>query len=377
MGYRERQKTMDERFDLVVVGAGPAGSCAAREAALRGAGTVLLLEREQWPRDKVCAGGLSPPARRVLRRMGLWPRVLPLGYPIRAARLRTPGGRDLLVSGRRTSLVIRRRLLDALLAEQAVRAGAVLRTGCRAQGLLLEQGRVRGVKAGGVCVRARRVILASGAGSPFGLRPLPALRWLACLARYEAVPFEPHTIELFFDPELFPRYGWLFPESASQVNVGFCLARGQPQGPPPEMGPRELLQRFLRRNLGGRMDAARPLGRPRLHPIIPCSRVRHRSLPGTLLAGDCLGLINPFTGEGLSYALASGRLAGRMAACALRSGWTEPRIRRLYGRALRSSLEPSLRLGDWISRRGRPLLHLAARAAGSRLGGRLIYRALS
>jgi digeranylgeranylglycerophospholipid reductase len=244
-------------FDVVVVGAGPAGSCAAREAALRGAGSVLLLEREQWPRDKVCAGGLSPPARRELRRMGLWPWVLPLGYPIRAARLRTPGGRELLVSGRRTSLVVRRRLLDALLAEQAQRAGAVLRTGCRAQGLLLEQGRVRGVQAGGVRIRARRVILASGAGSRFGLRALPSPRWLACLARYEAVPFRPHTIELFFDPELYPRYGWLFPESDSRVNVGFCLARGQRQGPPAETGPRELLQRFLRRNLGARMAAAR------------------------------------------------------------------------------------------------------------------------
>ena len=170
---------MDERFDVVVIGAGPAGCCAAREAALRGAGSVLLLEREEWPRDKVCAGGLSPPARRVLRRMGLWSRVLPLGYPIRAARLRTPGGRELLVSGRRTSLVVRRRLLDALLAEEAVRAGAVLRTGCRAQALLLEQGRVRGVKAGGASIGARRVILAPGAGSRYGLRPPPSSRWLA------------------------------------------------------------------------------------------------------------------------------------------------------------------------------------------------------
>ena len=369
---------MDERFDVVVIGAGPAGSSAARETALRGAGSVLLLEREEWPRDKVCAGGLSPPARRVLCRMGLWPRVLPLGYPIRAARLRTPGGRELLVSGRRTCLVVRRHLLDALLAEQAVRAGAVLRTGCTALGLILEQGRVVGVKAGGASIGARRVILASGAGSRFGLRPPPpSSRWLACLARYEAVPFEPHTIELFFDPELFPRYGWLFPESRTQVNIGFCLARGQQYGSSAEMGPRELLERFLRRNLGERMASALPLGRPRFHPILPSSRVLHHSLPGTLLAGDCLGLVNPFTGEGLSYALASGRLAGRMTASALRFGWAEPRIRRLYGRALRTSLEPSLRIGGWISRRGRPLLHLAARAAGSRLGGRLIYRALS
>ncbi len=368
---------MEERFDVVVIGAGPAGCSAAREAALCGAGSVLLLERSTWPRDKVCAGGLSPPARRVLRRMGLWERVLPLGYPIRAARLRTPGGLELRMSGRRAFLVVRRRRLDALLAEEAVRAGAVLRPSCRAQKLLLEDGRVRGVMAGGARIGARRVILAGGAGARCpSLRP-PLERWLACLARYEGVPFDPHTIELYFEPELFPRYGWLFPESSRQVNVGFCLTRGAQGGGPLDSGPQELLERFLRRNLGGRLASARLLGRPRWHPILPSTRIVHRSLPGSLLAGDSLRLVNPFTGEGLSSALASGRLAGRLTAACLRLGWAESRLTRRYRWALRRELEPSLRLGDWIRRRGGPLLHVAARAAGTRLGGRLIYRALS
>ena len=367
---------MDERFDVVVVGAGPAGSSAAREAARCGAGSVLLLERNAWPRDKVCAGGLSPPARRVLRRMGLWERVLPLGYAIRAARLRTPSGRELRVSGRRASLVVRRRRLDALLAEEAVSAGAELRSGCRAQGLLLDDGRVRGVKVDGACIGARRVIVAGGAGTRCPCLPPPAERWLACLARYEGVPFDPHTIELYFDPEIFPRYGWLFPESRRQVNVGLCLVRGAQAGPPTGLGPRELLERFLCRSLGARMASARLLGRPRWHPILPSARILHRSLPGSLLAGDSLRLVNPFTGEGLSYALASGRLAGRLTAACLRFDWPESRITRLYRRALRLELEPSLRIGAWFSRRGRPLLHAAARAAGTRLGARLIYRTL-
>ncbi len=366
---------MEERFDLVVIGAGPAGCSAAREAARRGVGSVLLLERNAWPRDKVCAGGLSPPARRILHRMGLWERVLPLGYPIHAACLRTPGGRKLRVCGRRTSLVVRRLLLDALLAEEAVRAGVVMRAGCRAQELILDEGRVRGVRTGGADILARRVIVACGAATRIPRLPPPPARWLACLARYEGVPFEPHTIELFFDPELFPRYGWLFPESPRRVNVGFCLAGGERNGPAP--GLRDLLQRFLRRNLGERMASAKPLGRPRCHPLVPSSRVVHRSPAGVLLAGESLRLVNPFTGEGLSYALASGRLAGRLAAAALLRGWEESRTTRLYRRALRRRLEPTLRIGDWLSRRGRPLLHLAGRAAGTRLGGRLLYKALS
>jgi flavin-dependent dehydrogenase len=192
------------------------------------------------------------------------------------------------------------------------------------------------------------------------------------------VPFDPHTIELFFDPELFPRYGWLFPESPRQVNVGFCVESGERRRPAQASAPvlLELLQRFLRRNLGARLASARPLGRPRFHPILPSSRILHRSLPGSLLAGESLRLVNPFTGEGLSYALASGRLAGRLAAAALRLDWKDSRTARLYCRSLRRELEPSLRVGDWISRRGRPLLHLAGRAAGTRLGEQLIYRAL-
>jgi geranylgeranyl reductase family protein len=364
---------MDERFDLVVIGAGPAGSSAAREAALRGVASVLLVEKEDWPRDKVCAGGLSPPARRVLRRLGLWERVLPLGYPIRAARLHTPGGRDLRLSGRGVALVVRRRRLDALLAAEAVRAGVVLRTGCRAEELLVEQGRVLGVRAGGARIRARRVIVGGGVAPRFHLLPPPAARWLACLGRYAGVPFTPHTIELFFDPEVFPRYGWLFPESRRIVNVGLCLERGPPSG----MSPRQLLERFVQRNLGARMAASRPLGRLRWHSILPSSRVLHRSLPGTLLAGDALRLVNPFTGEGLSYALASGLLAGRTVADGLKLDWDEARMARAYSRALRRSLEPSLRVGDWINRRGHPLLSLASRAASTRFGRQLISRTLA
>jgi flavin-dependent dehydrogenase len=313
--------------------------------------------------------------------MGLWERVLPLGYPIRAARLHTPGGLQLRMSGRRTSLVVRRRRLDALLAEEAIYAGVELRPGCRAQDLLLEDGQVRGVRAGGARIGARRVIVAGGAGARCPLLPPPAESWLACLARYESVPFDPHTIELYFDPELFPRYGWLFPESRRRVNVGFCLVRGAQRGggwsgPPPDLRPGELLERFLRRNLGARMASARPLGRPRWHPILPSARILHRTPPGSLLAGDSLRLVNMFTGEGLSYALASGRLAGRLTAAGLRFDWPEARIAGLYQRALCRQLEPSLRIGDWISRCGRPLLHLAARAAGTGPGRRLIYRAL-
>ena len=361
-------------FDVVVIGAGPAGASAAREAAARGAGSVLLLEKESWPREKLCAGGLSPIARRQLRKAGLWERVRGQGYPIHAARLRTPGGRDLLLNGGRGALVVRRRPFDALLVEEAVRAGVELRTSSRAERLIAGRGGPVVLLADGTRIGAGTVIVANGAGAPLHRLPRPESSWLACLCRYEGVPFQPHTLELYFDAGLFPRYGWLFPESPDTVNIGFCMERGAPGD---GRSPRERLEDFLRRSLGERLREARALGRARWRPVFPSPRVTPWSLPNVLLAGDALRLVNPFTGEGIGYALASGSLAARAHAAGTARGWDQARVQRCYVRSLRRRLEPSLRAGDWVCRRGRPLLRLAARAASTPLGRRLIYNALA
>ncbi len=364
---------MSECYDLVIIGAGPAGCSAALEAASLGLGSVLLLEKEAIPRDKTCAGGISPQSRRFLRDRGLWPEVSRAGYPIHGARLRTPSGRDFLLRGGSRAAVVRRSRLDAILARAAVEAGAVLRSGCPAEGLIRERGRVVGVRAGGAELRAGWVLVANGSLTRFQRPKPPRHRWLACLGRYEGVPFHPHTIELIFSRELFPRYGWLFPESANQVNIGFCLEAGWLRG----RRLQDLFADFLRQSFASRLEGARPMGELRVHTILPNDRVELRNIPGTLLAGDAARLVNLFTGEGISYALRSGRLAARALAAGLQRGWSDERVASCYRAGLRRHLEPSLRIGGWICGGGRGLLRLGSRLAGLSLGRRLIYRTLS
>jgi geranylgeranyl reductase family protein len=364
---------MSEWFDLVVIGAGPAGCSAALAAALHGLGSVLLLEKEQIPREKVCAGGLSPQSRRFLKRRGLWAQVGQAGYPIRAARVHTPGGRDFILDGRSRSAVIRRSRLDAILAQAAAQAGAVVRPGCPAEGLISERGRVTGVRAGGGELRAGCVLVANGSLSCFRRRQPPRRQWLACLGRYEGVRLRPHTIELIYGRELFPRYGWLFPESAREANIGVCVELGSLRG----RRTQDLFAEFRHRYLGPRCADARQIGQLQFHTILPSDRIEHRSLPGTLLAGDAACLVNLFTGEGISYALRSGWLAARALEIGWKRGWSDDRIAARYRASLRLSLEPSLRLGGLMCGGGRRLLHLGSRLAGVGWGRRLIYRALS
>jgi len=364
---------MSERYDLVVIGAGPAGCSAALEAATLGLGSVLLLEKERLPRDKPCAGGLSPQSRRVLKRYGLWKAVVQAGYPIHGARLRTPSGRDIILRGGNRTAVVRRSRLDTILVQAAAAAGAVVRPGCLAEGLIGERGRVVGVRAGGAELKAGCVLVANGSLSRFHRHNPPRHRWLACLGRYESVPFRPHTIELVFSRELFPRYGWLFPESPQQVNIGLCLEREWLHG----RRIQELFAEFLQRSFAARLAGARPAGELQVHAILPSDRIEHRNLPGTLLAGDAARLVNLFTGEGISYALRSGRLAARALAAGWRRGWSEARIAACYRASLRRLLEPSLRIGGWVCGGGRGVLHLGSRLAGLSLGRRIIYRALA
>jgi len=105
------------------------GCVAALQAARLRCGSVLLLDRAEFPRDKTCAGGLSPRTCRVLQGLGLWGDVTREAYPIRAARLVSPGGREAFLTSRAHGAVLSRRRFDQLLAAAAVREGVAASQG--------------------------------------------------------------------------------------------------------------------------------------------------------------------------------------------------------------------------------------------------------
>lgn len=292
-------------WDLIVVGAGPAGSAAALGALrARPDARVLLLDRADFPRDKSCGDGVAPHALDELARLGV-AHVLADRVPVRRLRLRAPGGREVATTLQRPDVVIPRTLLDARLVRAAVRAGATLvrhqvRTLQVRGDLVVLDGRLR----------ARAVVGADGANGvlrrQLGLGRQPDDCLAVAVRGYAAAPpGEPEQL-IVMDSRGWPAYAWSFAAGDGSANVGFGM----------------LLPRLRETGRGGRAELH---GRLReLLPGVEASRLVSHHLPlstsrpvqpagPVLLAGDAAALINPLTGEGIYYALHSGRLAGAAA----------------------------------------------------------------
>ncbi len=338
---------MDE-FDVVVVGAGPAGSAAAL-AARRAGARVLLVDRSGFPRDKACGDGIAAHALDVLDELGVPDAVA--GYaPLPALRLVGPGGGAVARRLPRPAYTVPRTVFDARLVAAAEAAGAhltrhaVRRVEVRADRVVLD-GRIAG----------RAVVGADGAGSvvrrALGHRPNPDRHLALAIRGYApALPGPPEQLIVTSAPR-WPAYAWSFPIGDGRANVGYGeVLRGEP-----------LTRAHLVERLGALLPGTDPatVTDLRAHHL-PLST--HRPVPGRgriVLAGDALSLINPFTGEGIFYALLSGALAGAAAA-----GAPEQAARR-YAAALRRRLGVHLRhssVAAWLARR-RPVVDAAVRAA--------------
>jgi geranylgeranyl reductase family protein len=332
---------MSERWDLLVVGAGPAGAAAAIGALwMQPELRVLLLDRADFPRDKSCGDGIAPHAIDLLTAhgvTGLVDECVPVG------RLTLSLG-DASASRlmQRPAWVIPRELFDARLVAAAERAGAVRRVH-----------RVRNVGAGPTegtvlvddDLTASVVVGADGAGSLVA-RSLGAPAGSSALAirGYAPTPARRRGEQVIvFGQTRQPSYAWSFDRGDGLANVGYgellTAARPRPS--------RALLLAQLERLLPGAAEGAQ---RWRGHHL-PLSTWGWRPGDGpVLLAGDAAGLVNPMTGEGIYYAVLTGLLAGRAAAAAIRHGRATT-----AGRRYRRAVGPALRG------------HLAHSAAGARL----------
>ena len=323
-----------ERWDLVVVGAGPAGSTAAL-AALRSDPDlrVLLLDRSDFPRDKSCGDGIAPHVVDALASLGAAD-VVDGWTPLRRLEL----SRDTSAVRRtmaRSVWVIPREELDARLVAHAVRAGAELRRHrvrelqLRGDGVLLD-----GRHLGRVVVGAdgAHSVVRQAAGLPSVGRRAIALRGYA--------PTQPRhrgSQLIVFGHRRQPSYAWSFDRGDGLANVGYgeLLDGSTHQGAPS--------RQLLLDQLEGLIPGAASTGDSWRGHHLPLSQARWQQPEGpVLLTGDAAGLINPMTGEGIYYAVASGILAGRTAAspavrAAPHTAGTRHRraVRRLLGRHLR------------------------------------------
>jgi menaquinone-9 beta-reductase len=288
---------MTERWDLVVVGAGPAGASAAL-AALHADPSlkVLLLDRSDFPRDKSCGDGIAPHCFEKLASIGVTG-VEDGWTPLTQLEL-ARGEESVAGEMARPVYVIPREVFDARLVERAVERGAVLRR--------------RRVSSVDELADARVVVGADGAhsvvrahlGLPYGRRAI-AIRGYA-----PTPPDRRGTQIIRYGDRRQPAYAWAFDRGDGLSNIGYGELLPTDGDAPPS---RRLLLEQLDQLLPG-YDGTHWKGHH-----LPLSGWRWDQPDGRLLlAGDAAGLINPMTGEGIYYAIATGLSAGRSAVRALR-----------------------------------------------------------
>ncbi|GIW06410.1 MAG: geranylgeranyl reductase [Dehalococcoidia bacterium] len=284
------------KADVVVVGAGPAGSATALRLA-RAGWDVLLLERERVPRYKVCGGGVT---RKALAELPFDPADVLECAPTRA-RVSVRSGTPIEIDvGEVAAWTVMRDRFDARIAEEAVRAGARLMDGCRAIGI-----RDGLLQTDHGAIHARAIVGADGAPSriaaALGLRPA-ARQTPAIEAEVEVDPrrvAEWRNVVLF-DFDATPMgYGWIFPK-ADHLSIGLCSLHDKLPG------LRERTRAYIAQVLSGEPFQVRSLVGHVLPVGGPVGPVHQGNV---LLVGDAAGLVDPFLGEGIAYALRSARLA--------------------------------------------------------------------
>lgn len=300
--------------DVVVVGAGPGGSAAARAAASRGA-SVLVLERLPeigWPVR--CAEGVSrAELEKHLRADPRW-----VSATIKGARVYAPSGDHADIAGE--GYILDRRLFDKHLARLAVEAGAQILTRTTAVGMERSNGhwRVRAEAPGHALeVEAPLVVGADGVDSRVGrwagLRTALKARDLESASEYfmTDVEVDPERIDIYLGNGVAPGgYAWVFPKGPTAANIGLgtqVWRNHKNGGSSTRWLDRFVARHFPKGRIGHRIVGGVPVAAP------PRSSVA----PGAMLVGDAARHTDPLTGGGITNAMHGGAAAGRVAAEAL------------------------------------------------------------
>jgi menaquinone-9 beta-reductase len=304
--------------EILVIGAGPAGTSAAWALAQHDH-DVLIIDKASFPRDKTCGDGLTPMAVRTMRSIGVLDKVESSGAQ-RIDRVRLTGPFGICIDepfssfmdvGMQYALVLPRLSLDDLLRLHAMEAGAQYLGGIRVDAIERQDDHIVIVKGtspeGSVEIRPQQVILAVGAN--MGL--LERARFLkkkprlmrAARSYYSGVKTAPNVYDFYFDFELMPGYGWIFPTGDGRCNIG----AGTIEVPwATRKTAQALMSGFVnRRQKQGMMETAVQEGAVKGFPLridFPSERVAGKNW---IIIGEATGLVNPVTGEGIDLAMES------------------------------------------------------------------------
>ncbi len=346
---------MDRLYDVIIIGAGPAGSIAGLCLARSGC-NVLMIDSASFPRDKICGDELAPVGLQLLKELGIYDQIISSkAYPIRKAQLYGPFGTELSFSFEFKSeapeiMIVPRKVLDNQLVQSAESAGAHLLLG-RVTGIKQKKHDTEVIVREGdkyhKC-RARAVIGADGATSVLA-RQLNVVPWrhrvLAVRGYLSDFKLCPNTMEGYFNHKWWPGYAWIFPLSSDSANVGLGIDIRHFRQNKDNLG--QLLEQLLYgSHFKSRISKNTQLSQLRTWPLnlgppVWENLVRDRCI----LVGDAAGLINPLTGGGLANAMLSGKIAAEVLTEELNQNKSETLQLKKYVNKIRELLNKEL----WIS----------------------------
>lgn len=314
-------RTGDSPVDVLVVGAGPAGTAAATVLARAGR-SVVVADKAEFPRDKCCGDGLTTLALRMLEKIDFDPGVVASWQTVDSAWLRSPSGREVelpLPAGRGQYAAVAARLqLDNELVKHARTAGAEVREGLEFSHLTLNytSGKRSATAhfANGDTITAGHVIAADGMWSPvrkaMGLGDSGYLGEWHAFRQYADNVTGPaaHRLYVWFEPDLLPGYAWSFPLADGRVNIGFGILRDGKRRV--QDMKKEWADLLARRHI---VDALGPgfklVDRHTAWPIPAGITDAVLSSGNVLFVGDAARATDTLTGEGIGQALETGILA--------------------------------------------------------------------
>lgn len=340
-------------YDVAVIGAGPAGSAAAHYLAKAGL-AVLLLDKSTFPRDKTCGDGLAPRSLAVLQDMGILATIEQSAHRINALEFFSRSGKKLVMPARTRFflpdhlLVIPRFKLDATIFQSALELGASFEGQAHVTGLEEKEDRVHVLAERNgrpVSFEARVVIVATGANVGL-LQQVGLLRRMPEPMRAARVYFEgvrglADRIQIHHIQDL-AGYGWVFPISADAANVGVGLWQAGPRKRPKSLR-RSLDDLLASQSMRLMLGNATQIGPVKSYPLRSDFATAPTVCGRILAVGEAAGLVNPLTGEGIDFALESGRLAAGFLASLSAQGLITPQSLVYYDRLLRKNFQSIFR----------------------------------
>ncbi len=315
-------------YDVIVIGAGPAGSVSARFAAENGAST-LLLERDQGPGNPVrCAEGVSHNG--IVPFIEIDPKWI--STKIEQARLYSPNGDYLDMFQNGTGYVLDRTLFDPALANLACQKGAQLLTKADAIGLIYDNDKISGVKFRYFDkiydVKCKIVIGADGVESRVGrwagIDTVLDLKDLDTCVQYTLTGLDISSlrVDFFFGREVAPGgYIWIFPKSKDTANVGIGIAGDLAT----DKSPKEYLDEFIEKKFPNASVLRSVCGG------VPTAKMLKNPITDNLiLVGDAAHQVNPITGGGIVQVMIAGQFAGETAAEAIKANNYSEKFLRKY-----------------------------------------------